>query len=144
MLGLDRHVQAQTEVAGRIELLDPDHVEDGVARGEVVAVGARERLGVALEERPRALLAELLEEGLAEVVAPGAGCSREARLDLGDVDIGVASGRREDHVVQARQHRLGDPRREVDVRAGEGLLQDLVDPPAVRRVEALARQVDEA
>ena len=115
-----------------------------MARGEVVAVGARERLGVALEERPGALLAELLEEGLAEVVAPGAGGRGEARLDLGDVDVGDASGRREDHVVQAREHRLGHPRREVDVRAREGLLQDLVDPPAVRRVEALAREVDEA
>ena len=81
------HVEAHPEVAGRVELLHPLMSGTAWRGGEVVAVGAREGLGVALEERARALLAELLEQGVAEVVAPGARRRGEARLDLGDVEL---------------------------------------------------------
>ncbi len=140
----ERHVEAHAEVVGRIELLDPGDVEDGLAREEVLPVGAGERLAVALEQPAGALLAVVLGERVAEVVRPLARRGGQAGLDLGGVVGRDAVRIRVDDIVQAREHRLGDARRVVDADPVEGLAEDLVDPPPVLGVEALAREVDEA
>ncbi len=140
---LERNVEAHPEVAVGVEPLDPLDVRDCLASCEVLAIGAGERLAVALEERPGALLAELLRERVAEVVGPGSRRRREAGLDLGDVVLRSRARLRVDDEVDTREHRLGELRRVVDADAAQGLPEDLLDSPAIPRVEALARQVDE-
>ena len=63
---------------------------------------------------------------------------------LGGVIVRDAARLRVDHELEARKHRLGDVGGVVDVAAGERLLEDLLDPPAVLGVEAVAREKDEA
>ena len=111
--------------------------------GEVRAVGAGEGVAVAVAERPGPLLAELLGDGGAKVVGPRARRPGEARLDLREVVLGGCARLGVDDVVQSRQHRLRNAGRVVDTRPAEGLLQDLLDPLPVPRVEALPRQEDE-
>ena len=118
---LERDVEAHPEVAVRVEPLDPLDVLHGLPGGEVLAVGAGERLAVAFEERAGTLLAELLRERVAEVVGPGARRRGEASLDLGHVVLRDRARLGVDDDVEARQHRLGDARRVVDARPGEGL-----------------------
>ena len=83
-------VEAHAEVARGVELLHPVDVQHGLACWEVVPVRTREGVAVALEERPRPVLSELLEERVVEVVRPRAGHCRQPRLELGDVDLGDA------------------------------------------------------
>ena len=141
---LEWDVQAHAEVAVRVEPFDPLDVVHRLARGEVLPVGARERLAVALEERTGPGFAELFRERVAEIVRPGSRRGGQPSLDLGDVELRHGALLGVDDEVEARQHRLGHAGRVVDARAGERLLEDLLDPLPVLRVEPLARHVDEA
>jgi hypothetical protein len=142
--GFEREVEAQVEVACGVEALDPVDVGDRGARREVLPIGGRERLAVPLEQPGAALLAQLRDERVLQVVAPGARDRDEPRLDLADVELRGRARRRVDDHVEANEHRLGDPRRVVDADAAEGVLEDLLDPLANVRVVALEREVDEA
>ena len=141
---LEWDVEAHADVAVRVEPLDPVDVEHRLARREVLAVGAWERLAVPLEERGAVLLAELIREGIAKVVAPGARRRGEPGLDLADVVLRDRALLGVDDHVEAREHRLRDARRVVDARTAERLPKDVLDPLPILGVEPLARQVDQA
>ena len=81
-LGLERAVERHGQVALRVEALHPLDVEHGGLRREVVAVGGGERVAVEREELGAALLPEVLDEGIAEVVDPGPRRLDEPGLDL--------------------------------------------------------------
>ena len=141
---VQRGVEAEAEVVGRVQPLDPVDVVDGLTRREVVAVGAGERVAVALVQRDCSLVTGMIDERVAEVVRPRARGRGEARLDLRHVVVGHRAGLGVDDVVQAGQHRLGDAGRVVGALARERLLQDLLDLAPVLRVEPLARDEDQA
>ena len=141
---VERSVEAEAEVVRRRQPLDPVDVVDGLARREVVAVGAGERLGVALVQLAGPLVVGVVDESVAEVVRPRAGGRGEARLDLRHVVVGHRAGLGVDDVVEPGEHRLGDAGRVVGALAAERLLQDLLDLAPVLGVEALARDEDEA
>ena len=138
-----RQVEAEAEVAGGIEPLDALDVEHRLVRGEVLLVGERERVGVAVRQHARLLLAELLDQRGAQVVGPFAGRVGHLRLDPRDVVHRHVGGVDVDHVVQAREHRFGHARPVVDGLAVQLAFEDLLDPLAVARVEPVARDVDE-
>ena len=141
---LERKIEAQVEIAIRIEPLDAQDVGDGGAGGEVVPVRGREGIGVAGIERRRLLLPPLLDERVVQVVGPGSRGLRESRLDLGHVVVLAGAGLAVDHDVQAREHGLGDAGAEVEARAAEGVAEDVLDPPADLRVVALEWEEHEA
>ena len=124
--------------------LDPLDVRHRLPGREVLAIGTGERLAVPLEQRHRPLLAELLEERLAQVVRPRARRRGEPGLDLTDVVLRDRALLRVDDDVEASLDRLGDSRGVVDARPAERLLEDVLDPLPVLRAEALARQIDQA
>ena len=141
---VERGVEAEAEVVRRCQPFDPVEVVHGLTRCEVVAVGAGERVAVALVQRERALFTGMVDERVAEIVRPCARGRGEARLDLADVVVGHRAGLGVDDVVQAGQHRFGDAGRVVGALAAERLLEDLLDLAPVLGVEPLARDEDQA
>ena len=144
MAGLERAVEAQRQVLGLVELLDPGDVGDRRARHPVGPVAGGERVAVAPEQRRAALLAVLLDERLLEVVAPRARGGHQQRLDLALVHVGQRPGLDVGEEVQAHQHGLGDARRVVDAGRAGRLAQDPLDAVAVLGVEAVARHEHQA
>ena len=69
---VERRVEAEAEVVRRGQSLDPVDVVHGLARREVVAVGAGERVAVTLVQLAGPLVAGVVDESVAEVVRPGA------------------------------------------------------------------------
>ncbi len=141
---LERNVEAHADVAVGVEPLDPVDVEHRLAGREVLPVGAGERVAVPLEERGAVLLAELIREGIAQVVGPGARRLGEPGLDLADVVLRDRALLGVDDHVEAREHRFRDACRVVDARTAESLPEDVLDPLPILGVEALARQIDQA
>ena len=117
---------------------------DCLPRREVVAVGAGERVPVALVQHAGALVAGVVDEGVAEIVRPGARGGCEPRLDLGHVVVGHRPRLGVDDVVEPRQHGFGDAGGVVGALAPERLLEDLLDLAPVLGVEPLAWDEDEA
>ena len=124
---LERDIEAHAEVAVGVEPLDPLDVEHRLASGEVLAIGAGERVAVAREERAGAVLAELLRERVAEIVGPGARRRGEPGLDLGDVVLRDRALLRVDDNVEAREH---------DAAAERARLRQRERDPRVERREA--------
>ena len=124
----------------RVHALD---VGDRGARVEVVAVAGRESLGVALHQRRAALLAEPLVEHALELVAPVAHRLRDAALDGLGVDRRQQPSAHLHHEVDAREDRLRERERELDLGAVELLEQDALDLLAGLRVVAIARHEDQ-
>ena len=122
----------------------PGDVGDGRAGNPVRAVTGRKRLLVALVQVRSVLFSVLLDQRVAEIVAPGARRLHQPRLDLGDVEVGRNPVRAAHPVVHAHQHRLAQLRPPVEEDAAEGLEQDLPNPFAVVGVVAIARNRDQA
>ena len=129
VLGLERAVERELEVALRVELLHPLDVEDSRRRREVVAVGGREGVAVRREQLGALLLAELVDQGVLEVVRPGARRLDQALLDLAHVEVRQRPRLGVDDVVEARQDGLGQADVPVDAVAAEDLAEDLARSP---------------
>ncbi len=142
--GLEWPVERHREVPVGIEALDALHVEHGRRSREVLPVGGREGVAVAGEELRAALLAALLDERAGEVVGPGARRLEQPRLDLADVHVVGASGPRVHDVVEPREDGLRQAHVVVDADAAELVHEDALDGLAHARVEAIARDEDEA
>src|SRR6266545_515323 len=141
---LEWEVEAHVQAAVRVETLDPLDVGDRHARGEIVAIGRRESVAVPPVQARSALLAELLDQRVMEVVGPRARGLGEPCLDRGDVEVAGGSRVCVDYDVESRQHGLRDVRAEVDADPVERILEDVLDPPTDVRVVSLEREVDEA
>ena len=141
--GLERPVEVDPERVAVLELLDVADVRERRARDPVGAVGRREGVRVAAERELAALLAQLLDERLLEVVDPRAGGRHEHHLDLVRVELGHGRGVDVGHVVEPHQHGLGHPGRVVDRGGAGGVAQDGLDPAPVLGVEAVARHEHE-
>ena len=141
---VERRVEAEAEVVRGCQPFDPVEVVHGLTRREVVAVGAGERVAVALVQRDCALVTGMVDEARRGDRPSMRAWPRRARLDLADVVVGYRAGLGVDDVVQARQHRFGDAGRVVGALAPERLLEDLLDLPPVLGVEPLARDEHQA
>src|SRR5215213_3835728 len=137
-------VEAHAHVVLGLELLDLGDVRHGGARQEAVAVAGGEGVAVLAEEIGPLLLAEVLDQGVVEVVRPGAGRLDEALLDGLGVVVWDLVWLRVDDEVEAREHGLREPDVELDVRAAQGPVQDALHPLPDLRVVAVARHEDQA
>ena len=103
------------------------HVEHRDPRGVVLSVVGTERVAVAPEQARAALLAEGLEQGVVQVVGPGAAHHVQAALQVRDVVARSALRIDVDDEVEPGQHRLREQHRELGVRPAERLLEDALD-----------------
>jgi hypothetical protein len=118
-------------------------VRERRARYPVGAVGGRKGVAVALEQVLATRLAELVEQGLLEVVGPRARGRHEHDLDLAGVEVGGGARLHVGHEVEPHEHGLGHARRVVDARGARRRAQDRLDPAPVLRVEAVPRHEHE-
>ncbi|GIX16140.1 MAG: hypothetical protein KatS3mg119_0326 [Rhodothalassiaceae bacterium] len=125
------------------QLLQLDDVEDRLARLEVLLVGPREDPAVAVEELQPPLLAEALDEKLAQILRPALDDLGDAPVDLVGIGLLHLAGPRADDEMPVREHgirQLAVIHRQL---APEGLAQDPRDLLAQARVVGFARHVDE-
>ena len=128
---LERAVEADAEPVGLGQLLDVHDVGERRAGHPVGAVGGREGVAVALEQLAAALLAELLDERLLEVVGPRARGGHQHHLDL--------ARRRSPAPRRApRRPRSGAARARTRTRAS--CSRSLAAPVAVRRIASMRRR----
>ena len=139
-----RPVQAHDRPAARGQLLDPVDVGNREVRRPFGTVSGRERPLVAAGQLQAAVLAVLGDKRGAQVIGPGAGGIDQPGLDLGDVVVVVRAVGRVDHVQHAREHRLRQLQRPVEMAAAERLHQDRGDAFSVLGVEAVARDRHQA
>ena len=141
---LERPVERQVERVLAREPFDALDVGDRRAGQQVVAVGGRERGAVLAVERHPVLLAALLQQRLEQVVVPRAHGLDDLRLQRLDVVVRPHIGRQVQRVVDPHEHPLGQPQPPVERLRAERLGQQLADLDPVVRVEAVARDEDEA
>ena len=141
--GLERAVEADAESLVPWELLDVHDVRERGAGHPVGPVGGWKSLRVTAKQLGAALLAELLDERLLEVVGPGARGRHEHHLDLACVEFRHLAGFHVRDEMQAYHDGLGHARRVVDARGAGGVSQDRLDAAPVLRVEAVARHEHE-
>ena len=91
-----------------------------------------------------AILAVLLDQGRAQIVAPGPRRADEPSLDLRDVVVVGNAVFGVDDVTDPREQRFGQLQRPVDMGAAERLDQDPGDALAILGVEAITRDADQA
>src|SRR5262249_25894980 len=139
----ERKIEAQIEIAVRVEPIDALDVGHGCARSEVVLVRRRKGVAVPPIEVRASLLAELLDESVVEVVRPRPRRLGQLRLDRGDVEIARRTPVRAYDDVQSSQHRLGDARAEVDACPFERLLENPLDAPTDVSLVPLEWEKDE-
>src|SRR5215210_6619098 len=114
-------VEAHLQVVLGFQGFHPLDVRDSRARQEAGAVARGEGVSVLTEQLRSPLLAEVFDQGVVEVVRPGAGRLDDAALDLLLVVFWHLSWLRIDYEVDAREHGLREPYVELHVRAFEGL-----------------------
>ena len=126
LLRLQGTVEAHLDAVLR-DALHLLHVEHRDPRGVVLAVVRPERVAVALEQARAELLAEGFEQGVVQIVGPGAAHRPQPPLQLLDV---VARGSLRIHAddeIEPGQHRLGQAHRELGVGPAERLLENPLD-----------------
>ena len=114
------------------------------ARGVGLAVVGAECVAVALEQARAVLLAERLEQGVVQIVGPGAAHRPQPSLELRDVVDRGALRIDPDDEVEPGQHRLGQAHRELGVRPAERLLENSLDHQTALGGEPLSRHEHDA
>ena len=144
LLGLDRPIEVHRHLAagqGRLDLAD---VEDRRLGAEVFLIARGEGGAEAADAADPLLLAAVLDQGLLEVVLPGAGGLAQALLQGRQVDLGDPARRGLHDQVQAGQDGVGHMRVEGRDLALEGARDQLLEAQPQAGVEAVARHVDQA
>src|SRR5215208_4721994 len=122
VLGLfDRMVEAHLQVIVGLQPLHPLDVRDGRAGQEACAVARGEGVAVLAEQLCAPFLAVLFDQGVVEVVRPGAGRLDEAAFDLFLIVFRFLPRLRVDYEMDAREHRLREPDVVLYVYSIEGL-----------------------
>ena len=131
LLRFERPIEAHLDAAF-FDALHLLHVEDRDPRRVGLAVVGAERVAVALEQPRAALLAEVLEQRVVQIVGPGAAHRVHPALELREVVARRSLRVDLDDEIQPGQHRLRQAYRELGVGPAERLLENpLNDQPAL-------------
>ena len=132
--GFERPVKAHLDAVlpDALHLLDIEHRDAG---GIDLAIVRAEGLPVAPEQAGAGLLAEAVEQGVAQIVRPCAADGPEPPFEVRQVVLRPVPGLDAHDEKQPRQHRFRQAHGELGIGRAERLFEDsLDDPPAARGV----------
>ena len=140
---LERAVEAHLDAVlpDALHLLDIEH-RDPCGIG--LAVVRAESLAVAAEQARALLLAETVEQGIVQIVRPGAAHDPEPPFQVRKVVLRRMPGIDAHDEKEPGQHRLRQAHRELGIRGAERLLQDSLDDQPAPGGEPVPRHEHDA